>query len=135
MDIADNLLQCVLYNNPNISENSINDIAALNEYDLLVRFNNGDQVLFDTFSNTSRLIYISKNNPSDEQLRSEFKERLYILMRRKFYSEEELAKDIGSTQQMISRYLTGQSTPNAITLKKIANVLDCSMDDFFYQYF
>ena len=55
-------------------------------------------------------------------------------MNRKWVTQEELARRINSSQQMVSRYLTGQSIPSALTLKKIADALDCNVNDF-YDYF
>ena len=55
-------------------------------------------------------------------------------MNRKWVTQEELARRINSTQPMVSRYLTGQSIPSALTLKKIADALDCNVNDF-YDYF
>lgn len=134
-DVTDFLYKYVINNNPNIQEEDIKEVRALNSHDLLVTFNDDSQIVFDTFANTSRRInYVSKKI-TDKQLRNDFRRRLQILMNRNWVNQEELAKRIGSTQPMISRYLTGQSIPNAITLKRIAVALDCSTDEFYEEHF
>ena len=133
-ELTDILLKEVLKNNPGINEFEIEDCMALNEYDLLIVFRNGHRVLFDTYSKTSRRIYHSEFGYSDEQIKKEFKDRLIVMMDRKNINEEKLAKKVGTTQPMISRYISGKSLPNIITAKKIANALGCSLDDFFYKH-
>lgn len=130
-EVTDYLYKYVINNNQHIQENEISSYEALNNYDLLITFNNGTKEIFDTFANTSRRVRHIDGTKSDKQLRLDFKRRLQVLMNRKRVNQEELAKYIKSTQPMISRYLTGESIPGAITLKKIADALGCSMDDFY----
>ena len=130
-EVTDYLYKYVINNNQHIQENEISSYEALNNYDLLITFNNGTKEIFDTFANTSRRVHHIDGTKSDKQLRLDFKRRLQVLMNRKRVNQEELAKYIKSTQPMISRYLTGESIPGAITLKKIADALGCSMDDFY----
>ena len=129
------LLRYVLNKYPGINERDIDKAMAMNDYDLLIRFKDGEEVIYDTYSNISHGVSNLKTTPTDEILRNELKDRLYILMTRKGIDENELARKINSTQPMISRYMTGRSVPNAITLKKIAMALDCSVDDFWFKRF
>lgn len=130
-EVTDFLFRYVMNNNPDIHSKDIDSISALNHHDLLIKFVDGREEIFDTFANTSRRINHTDETFSDNQLRYDFKRKLQIMMNRKWVNQEELAKRIGTSQQMISRYLTGQSIPNAITLKRMANALDCSTDDFY----
>ena len=134
-ETTDFLLKYVLNKYPGIDERDIDKAVAMNDYDLLIRFKDGEEVIYDTYSNISHGVSNLKTTPTDEILRNELKDRLYILMCRKGIDESELARRINSTQPMISRYMTGRSIPNAITLKKIAMVLDCSVDDFWFKRF
>lgn len=130
-DVTDFLYKYVINNNPSIQEEDIKEVRALNSHDLLVTFNDDSQIVFDTFANTSRRINYVNKKITDKQLRNDFRRRLQILMNRNWVDQDELAKRIGSTQPMISRYITGQSIPSAITLKKIAIALDCTTDEFY----
>lgn len=129
-DITDFLYKYVINNNPFINEQDIESYEALNEHDLLITYKNGIEEIYDTFSNSSRRV----NNieyQDDFKIRLNFKRKLQIIMNRKWVTQEELAKRINSSQQMISRYLTGQSIPNIITIKKIAEALNCDVNYFF----
>jgi DNA-binding Xre family transcriptional regulator len=134
-DITEYLYKYVMNNNPFINEEDILSYEALNKHDLLITFRNGNKEIYDTFSNTSRRVNrIDQTQTDDSQMRLNFRRRLQTIMNRKWVTQEELARRINSTQPMVSRYLTGQSIPSALTLKKIADALDCSVNDF-YDYF
>lgn len=44
-------------------------------------------------------------------------------------TQAELAEKLGVTQRDISRWETGKRVPSALMVKKMAQVLDCRMDD------
>lgn len=133
-DVTNFLYKYVMNNNPQIYEEDIDHYKALNKHDLLIVFKNGTQFIFDTFANTSHRVN-TVDPTSDQDLRLGFKRKLQTIMARNWVSQDELAKRIGSTQPMISRYLTGQSIPSAITLKKMADALNCTTDEFYDNYF
>ena len=56
-------------------------------------------------------------------------ERLKAIMRKKNINQRELAEKIGTTEVSISRYINGNRVPNAIVLLKIAQVLECDVDE------
>lgn len=130
-EVTSFLYKYVMNNNPDIQEEDVSSYVALNSHDLLMEFNNGTKIVFDTFANTSRRITNIDGPVSEKQLRLDFRRRLQILMNRKWVDQTELAKRINSTQPMISRYINGQSIPSAITLKKIADALGVSTDEFY----
>lgn len=132
-DITNFLYRYVISNNPFIREEEILSYEALNEHDLLITYKNGVKEIYDTYNNTSRRVNrIDQTN--DSEMRLNFRRRLQSIMNRKWVTQEELARRINTSQQMISRYLTGQSIPSALTIKKIADALDCNVNDF-YDYF
>lgn len=134
-DVTDFLYKYVINNNPFINEEDILSYEALNEHDLLITYRNGKKEIYDTYNNTShRINQPNSNNMDDSQMQLNFRRRLQTIMNRKWVTQDELAQRINSSQQMISRYLTGQSIPSALTLKKIADALDCNVNDF-YDYF
>ena len=134
-DVTDFLYKYIINNNQFINEEDILSYEALNEHDLLITYKNGKKEIYDTYNNTSRRInQPDSDNMDDSQMRLNFRRRLQTIMNRKWVTQEELAQRINSSQQMISRYLTGQSIPSALTIKKIADALDCNVNDF-YDYF
>ena len=72
---------------------------------------------------------------TDEQELHEFQVNLRNLIRRKFMDQTEFAHRLGITQGMVSKYLTGRSVPDVLMLRKMARVLGCSVNDFFYKHY
>lgn len=133
-EVTEFLYKYVINNNPFLREDSIESYEALNKKDLLINYKNGNKEIFDTYSNISHRVN-RINQYDDTQMRLSFRRKLQSIMNRKWVTQDELATRINSTQQMISRYLTGQSIPSALTIKKIADALECSVDDFYDDYY
>ena len=125
----------VLNNNPMIKESDIVEYHLLNEYDLLIKFKDGRNIIYDTYMNTSRPVKYTDDNLTDEQEAYEFRINLRKLMKHKRIDQTELAKRVGVSQAMISKYITGQSIPNAMMLNKLAKALYCTTDAFFYKHY
>lgn len=124
--------EAVLSVDPFAKKEDILKIEQLNEWDILIEFSNGRRVIYDGFTKYHQDIYYdSINDITEEQEKRAFAHRLRVLMARNYISQEELAKEIGTSQTMISHYMNGRKTPNIITVRKIAKILNCSMDDFF----
>ncbi len=133
-ETTDFLYKYVMNNYPLIQEENIDGIKALNNYDLEITFKDGRIEVYDTYNGTVRRI--QNNQPyskelKEKELRRNFKRRLVILMTRSGVGQNELADRVETTQQMISRYITGESIPNAISLKLIADALDVTVNDFY----
>ena len=58
-----------------------------------------------------------------------FKNNLVSLRKIHGYSQDELAEKIGVTRQTLSKYETGESLPDIERCRRLAEVLDVSMDD------
>lgn len=67
---------------------------------------------------------------SELELLELFSKNLRRMMKEDNIRQEELSNEIGVSQQMISRYMNGQSIPSFITVVKIADALFCSLDEF-----
>jgi DNA-binding XRE family transcriptional regulator len=126
--------QFVMMVDPFATKDDIEEVRELNEWDLLIIFRNGKKVLFDRFTGYHKnIFYNGIDELTDFQERKEFAYRLRSLMGRRWISQDQLAEMVGTTQPMISKYVRGESFPNALMLRKIAKALKCSMDDFFYK--
>ena len=126
------LWQYVMQINPFTKREDVEEIKELTNWDLLITFVDGRKILYDRC--TGYFKNISYNNITeltDEQEKAEFAYMLRSLMARKHVTQEEMANRINTSQTMISHYMNGRTIPNVITLRKIAKVLECSMDDFF----
>lgn len=134
--MKNHLWQYVMSINPFIKKEEIESIEELNDWDLLIIFTDGRKVVFDTYMGTYRnVFYNDVNELTEEQEKREFAYRLRSIMGRRGFSQTTLAEALGTSQTMISRYITGESIPSALMLRKIAKVLDYPMDDFFYKEF
>ena len=51
------------------------------------------------------------------------------LRKKKNISQEELANALGITQGAVSAYETGRWEPSITTIKKMASILDCTVDE------
>ncbi len=56
------------------------------------------------------------------------------LRKAKMITQEELANDLNYTFQAVSRWETGKSLPNAVTLKKIADYFDVSIEYLYLEH-
>lgn len=56
---------------------------------------------------------------------------LHIHLRRKRWSQQDLADRVGKTKQTISRYINNQSIMSYETAVNIASALDCDMEDLY----
>ena len=54
-------------------------------------------------------------------------------MKRACIDQETLASYLGTNQTTISRYVNGDFTPDYNRLGKIAKILNCTVDDFYYK--
>lgn len=124
---------CVLRINPFATEDDIEDIIEIDEWDLLIIFKDGRRIVYDKFTNYHRTDRPYTGELTDEQEKNEFKHNLLSIMSRKHVTQEELSELVGTSQTMISHYVSGRYMPSALMLRKMAKALKCSMDDFFYQ--
>lgn len=128
------LWQYVQKVDPFATETDIVEIRELNEWDLIIEFKNGRKVLYDRFTGYYKnIFYDNVGEITEEQEKKEFAYRLRSLMNRNRITQEKLSEELNTTQAMISRYVRGETIPSAIMLRKIAKILNCSMDDFFYK--
>lgn len=58
-----------------------------------------------------------------------FGERLKLMLEGKKMSQRKLAEVSGLTEAAVSRYIKGDRVPSAMTLKAIAEALECSVSD------
>jgi len=58
-----------------------------------------------------------------------FNEKLKVLREQKEYTQEEIANKIGIARQSVSKWENGINEPDFDTLKKLCQILDCSIAD------
>lgn len=131
---SDKLYRDVLEHNPDVKPEKVKSFMAINEYDLLITYTNGKRELFDTFDGYRRYIKYETDALTEEEHRKEFPKLLYKIMRRKGITQKQLAERLNVSQSMISHYINGKALPGYSMLKKMANVLECSIDDLYLNF-
>lgn len=117
---------------PFVNDDDVEEAFVINEWDLLIKFKDGRKIIYDSFYDAIKGVR-EKDDLSDEEICKIFSQKLKIWMNRRYLTQEELAERLGTSQQMISRYMTGDSMPSYLMLKKIAKVLKCRVDDLYYE--
>ena len=104
----------------------------INSTEILLRLENGEELIFDEMDKTLRTLPPDKYSLSEEQCRNEFGIRLRKTLQRHNMSQLELSEITGIYQPQISNYISGKSTPSFYNVDKIAKALGCSVDELRY---
>ena len=111
------------------------DVVSYKEvsnYEIVVKLSNGNSILFDYIDKTIRMLPRDSNAMTEDECRHEFGTRLRRLMFYKNITQNELSELTGIAQPLLSRYITGATSPSFYTVDKIAKALGCSTDDLRY---
>ena len=127
-DHGRNIIKAIV-DHTTLTENNIRKIKTIGYDQVLIEDDRGCLMIYDMLLETSRKINKTPN------FKKELGERIKTIMMKKLYTEKDLANKLKISQSTISRYLKGQTMPNPITLKKIADALNCYVGDFFYNRF
>lgn len=123
----------ILHIRPYATQKDIRSLRWINEWDLFIEFTDGEKYVYDTYSKFFKVITYNRYTITEEQFRNEFRDKLNSMMQRKGIDQEMLAANIGTSQQMISRYCTGNAMPSNYIIHKIAIALNCDDIDLIYQ--
>lgn len=118
--------------NPFAKKDDIKVLRWVSDYDVLIIFTNGEKFIYDTYTGYYRCLKYKKSYLTKKEWENEFKKRLQEIMQRKKITQEELSQKIETTQQMVSRYLTGDAIPTAYTMNKIIDALECTVNDLIF---
>lgn len=106
---------------------------AINEWDLFIELQNGDKFIFDSHHNTVTFNLYKNGDLTEAQEMREFAKNLKKLLERNYMTQDDLANTIGVSRLTVNRYINGKRVPDYITLSKLAKVLKCSVNDFYYK--
>lgn len=121
------------YVDPFATEEDLEQVIWVSDDEVYFKFKDGRRRLYDVVLHGSMGFYPEGYELTDDELKRSFKDRLYRLMVHKGITQEELASRVGTSQTMMSHYLTGRSIPTFITAAKIARALGCSVEDLLYK--
>lgn len=72
-----------------------------------------------------------KEGLMEEEWKVKFSENLKRIMKNRMMLQDELTEITGITQGMLSRYIGGRSIPNMYNARKIADGLQCSIEELY----
>lgn len=115
---------------PNYSD-FVYDQEYLGDFETLFFLEDGDKILFDELNKKWKLISPSpdKTELTDDEWIAEFSRKLKKKLSLKHMTQKELGELIGVSTFAVSRYVNGIQTPPILILRKIASVLNCSVEE------
>ena len=105
----------------------------ISPFELFIKYPDGTVKVFNDLERSIRFISRDVNNISDEEWQKEFTRRVRWQMRRKGYTQEELAEELGINRVTLNGYLTGKNMPNFRFVTKLAKVLGCTPNDLYIE--
>lgn len=121
------------YVDPFATEEDLEQVTWVSDNEVYFKFKDGRKTLYDVALHSHMGFYPEGHELTDEEWKQSFKNRLYKLLVHRRMTQEELATRAGTSQVMISRYMTGRCIPGTIMLAKIARALGCSVEDLLYK--
>lgn len=116
---------------PHVSEN-MESYESDGIYGLFIRMKDGRKLYYDNIDDSIWKLPDDKDNMTEEEYRREFGRRLRMIMRRQGINQLTLAEQAGLTQPQLSKYMNGKTTASSYVVRKIARVLNCSLDELLY---
>ena len=132
INCAKSNIEYFLNHHPMINEDEIESYMYVSPYDVFIKFRDGRKYIYEQLENYLRPVYLKNNMITEEQFKKEFSYRLRTYMNRHYISQEEMAKQIGTSQTMLYRYCNGLVLPSIYKIQLIANVLKYPLESFFY---
>lgn len=102
------------------------------KYCVLASLNDGSRVEFNCLDKTIRDVTKLYSREFTESMdesswRKEFGRKLHRAITDRHMTQERLSELTGISRQMLSRYVSGASTPSGYILSRLAEVLDCDV--------
>ena len=118
--------------NPFLQEDDVRYIKDYNYLDLIIVLENGSIYLIDTLYPGFRSLEYKNYDLTKEQWAMEFGKRLDTLLDRCDKNQGWLSEQLEVSQQLVSRYIRGETIPSAYIMNKIIDVLGCKADDLIF---
>lgn len=115
-----------------ITADKVVEYRETSRYELTIKLNNGDMVLYDDLDKSIRNLPRNTNSLTEAECRLEFGRRLRKIMYMQGVSQKELADSTNISPTMLSKYMNGSASPSFYVVDRIAKALDCSADTFRY---
>lgn len=101
-------------------------------YSITTELDDGSRYIYNDLEHGTRKLPNNKDNMSEEEYRQEFGYRLRSIMNDKAMTQSMLSERTGIPQPQLSTYVNGKCTASSYTVRKIAQALNCSVDELLY---
>lgn len=113
------------------------EVKPKHEHAIRVTLDNGDKVDYNFRTDSFRYITRDGNRDrlreiNDLDCRNTFSRNLMDRMKTKGFGQATLAERTGLSSAIISKYLNKKSTPTITNAIRIADVLDCEVEELLY---
>lgn len=133
MELDSVIWGCILRMRPDARKKNILKVLWIDEWDLFVMFDDGVKFIYDIATGYFRCYTYTMDTITEEQWKFEFRDKLKTRLEHIFMSQDELAYKIGTSQQMVSRYIKGNAMPGLFMFHKIVDAIGCEDRDLLFQ--
>ncbi len=100
--------------------------------ELILILDDGERASYDDFEKTIRKLPSDASSMTEDEMRKEFGIRVRQYLSTRGMSQLDLSERTGITQPVLSRYMTGKTTPSFYAVTIIARAIGCKTDDLCY---
>ena len=109
------------------------DIKELNSEEIVIKTTHNNFYIFNENENT--ILRVPLNEDPDEYIfRRQFGKGIRRMMNNRGLTQRDLSELTGLRQPQLSGYINGRNLPPPYVLEKLAKVLKCKVDDFYFYY-
>lgn len=114
-------------------EENIESVELYDNFQLLITKKNGNRFIYDSLIHGERFLSPDRPDASDmseEEYTTEFGFILTSKIQNKGVTLEELSEKTGISVASLYRYMRGDAIPSFYKVMRLANVLDCDLNEF-----
>ena len=112
-----------------VRNEDITSQRKISDSEYIFILNDGKKYLYETIGDIVKQIgCFNTDYVNDELWKKEFSRRVKKMAFRKGYYIKDLAVKLGISENTMSRYMNGKTIPNAFMVKKLSEILGCSID-------
>lgn len=112
-----------------VRNEDITSQRKISDSEYIFILNDGKKYLYETIGDIVKQIgCFDTDYVNDELWKKEFSRRVKKMAFRKGYYIKDLAVKLGISENTMSRYMNGKTIPNAFMVKRLSEILGCSID-------
>lgn len=112
-----------------VRNEDITSQRKISDSEYIFIMNDGKKYLYETIGDIVKQIgCFNTDYVNDELWKKEFSRRVKKMAFRKGYYIKDLAVKLGISENTMSRYMNGKTIPNAFMVKRLSEILGCSID-------